>query len=315
MRILRAIIFPLLAAGSLTVPGAGQAWAEDSHPGGLPETCPEVMSGSPSGDLEKLTDPSEGSDVHGGDVITVTLRWNPQSFDGPLLHKAVDCVTVNGEIAADLSGQERDAPNDGLFEWRYTVPADVPVGARICDRGFVSGPAPGGNFEREKSNDVCFTVAPPLTATAPNGPAPSGSAPSGSAPNGSAPSGSAPSGSAPSGSPPTNSGPTSPAPSPTPSSATPPAPRTPEASSPTAGPRPTGGGTPGADASSPPVAVLASPPLTPLSPEVKFDTALPTTGATPTPLVLAGMTVCAGGACIMAGARRRRRSPSHRPVT
>jgi LPXTG-motif cell wall-anchored protein len=307
MRVLRAVLFPLLAAGSLTVPGAGQAGAEDSHPGGLPETCPEVLSGAPSGDLEKRTDPPEGSDVQGGDVITVTLRWNPQSFDGPLLHKAIDCVTVNGEIAADLSGQERDAPNDGLFEWRYTVPADVPAGARICDRGFVSGPGSGGIFEREKSNDVCFTVAAPVITPAPNGPAPGGSAPSGSGPSGSGPSGSGPGDSGPSGSTPSGSAPTSPAPGPTPSSATPSAPGTPETKSPTAGPRPTGGGSPGAD-EAPPVAVLASPPSAPLSPEVKFDTALPATGATATPLVLAGMTVCAGGACVMAGARRRRRS-------
>ena len=308
MRVLRGIFPPLLAAASLTMAGAGVAWAEDSHPGGLPETCPEVLSGAPTGDLEKRTDPSDGSDVRVGDLVTVTLRWDPRSFDGPLLHKVLDCVTVNGEIAPDLSGQERDAPNDGRFEWHFTVPADVAAGARICDRGFVSGPAPGGDFEREKSNDICFTVVPPdavengspAPAAPPHtvdGPAPplTATAPSGSAPSGSAPSGSGPSGSGP---------------GPTPDSATPPSPRSPESISTTPGPRPTGGATPGADRPSPPVDVLASPPSAPLSPAVRSDTALPTTGATATPLVLAGMIVCAGGACIMAGARRRHRSPT-----
>lgn len=301
MRVLRGIVLSLLAAGSLTVPGAGLAWAEDSHPGGLPETCPEVLSGSPSGDLEKRTDPSDGSDVRGGDVITVILRWDPESFDGPVLHKVLDCVTVDGEIAADLSGQQRDAPNDGVFEWRFTVPADVPLGARICDRGFVSGPGPGGSFEREKSNDVCLTVVPP-GASENDSPAPAAPPQSAkeelppltaTAPTGSVPTESAPPGSA--------------EPGPTPGPATPPAPGTPEPIPPTAGPRPPGGGAPGADEPSPPTAVLASPPSAPLSPEVQFDTALPTTGATAIPLVLAGMTVCAGGGCIMAGARRRRR--------
>jgi hypothetical protein len=37
------------------------------------------------------------------------------------------------------------------------VPADLPDGTRLCDRGFVSGPA-GDGFGREKSNDVCFIV-------------------------------------------------------------------------------------------------------------------------------------------------------------
>jgi len=57
------------------------------------------------------------------------------------------------------------------------------------------------------------------------------------------------------------------------------------------------------------VHVLSSPPSAPLLPDVHPDTALPTTGAaaTTTPLVVAGLVLGAGGACVMAGVGRRRR--------
>ncbi len=320
MRIRRGPLLLLLGAGALTFPGGGHAWAQDSHPGGLPDTCPEVLSGAPTGDLEMRTVPPGGSDVRGGDIITVTLRWNPESFDGPSVHKALDCVTVSGKFAPELSGQERDAPNDGLFQRLFTVPVDVPVGYRFCDRGFVSGSASGDSFERQKSNGTCFTVVPddaspngsPSPAAAPptaDGDAPTGSAPTGSGPNGSAPPGSAPLGSAPTDSGPTGSAPSGAVPVSTPNVATPPAHRTPEASSTTPVPVPTGGARPGAHPS-PTMDRLPSPLSAPLTPDVHSAAALPTTGAGPTPLVLAGMILCAGGACVVAGVRRPPRAPS-----
>src|SRR5581483_2551582 len=160
MRVPRGSLFFLIAVGVLTPAGAGQAWAVSSHPGGLPDTCPEVLSGAPTGGLDMGTVPAGGSAVRGGDVLTVTLRWTPETFGGPAVHKVLDCVTVSGAFAPELSVLERDSSNDGRFDWHFTVPALVPVGARICDRGFVSGPG-SGSFEREKSNDACFTVVNP----------------------------------------------------------------------------------------------------------------------------------------------------------
>ena len=301
------------------MPAVGRAGAESSHPGGLPDTCPEVLSGAPTGDLEMGTIPSAGSAVRGGDVITVTLRWNPETFGGPAVHKVLDCVTVSGDFAPDLSGQERDAPNDGRFERHFTVPAHVPGGARICDRGFVSGWGSGNSFERQKSNDTCFTVvapgpsnngspSPPVAPSAAEGggPAPDDTAPTGSAPMDSTSTGSAPTDSAPNGSGPNGSGPNGNGPGGAPDSTLPAAPRTPEAIS--TGPAPTAAAPAGAQPS--PVDVLASPPAAPGSPEVHSATALPATGSTPTPLVLlAGMVLCAAGACLMTGVRRQRRTP------
>ena len=134
------------------------AGATQSHPGGLSDTCPEVLAGAPTGGLEKVTDPVDGSEVRGGDLVTVTLRWDTATFAGPVLHKALDCVTVDGALAAQLGIQERDTANDGSFETHFTGPAGLAEGTRLCDRGFVSGPGNDNGFERQKSNDVCFIV-------------------------------------------------------------------------------------------------------------------------------------------------------------
>ena len=142
------------------------AGAAQSHPGGLSDTCPEVLAGPPTRGIQKVTDPAAGSEVRRGAVVTVTLRWDTTSFTSPVLHKALDCVTVDGVLADHLGIQERDIANDGSFESHFTVPGDLADGTRLCDRGFVSGPGNDNGFERQKSNDVCLTVrgdAPTLT--------------------------------------------------------------------------------------------------------------------------------------------------------
>jgi LPXTG-motif cell wall-anchored protein len=116
--------------------------------------------------------------VHGGDVIKVRLRWDESHFDGPTLHKALDCVTVDGDLAPDLSVEERDTANDGEFEHSYTVPKGLPEGTRVCDRGFISGPGRDKDkFYRKKSNVVCFPVAGPTAGESGPSPAPPPSAP------------------------------------------------------------------------------------------------------------------------------------------
>ena len=165
----------------ITIP----AGAAQSHPGGVSDTCPEVLTGAPTGGVEKVTDPVNGSEVRRGDVVVVTLRWDTTTFTRPVLHKALDCVTIDGALADQLGFQERDTANDGSFETRFTVPGDLADGTRLCDRGFVSGPGNDNGFDREKSNDVCFTVrgdapattpAPAETSPAPVVPAPPSSA-------------------------------------------------------------------------------------------------------------------------------------------
>lgn len=73
----------------------------------------------------------------------------------------LDCVSVDGRPVPELSLQARPAPNEGAFTHTFAVPGDLAPGSEVCDRGFVSGPGAEGGFRREKSNDVCFTMAPP----------------------------------------------------------------------------------------------------------------------------------------------------------
>ncbi len=96
---------------------------------------------------------------------------------GPDLHKAVDCVYINGLLAPELSGGERPTPNDGHFAFHYFVPLDVPPGSEICDQGFVSGPSGWEDYARSVSNVVCFPVVvppppPPPCCEAPPAPPP-----------------------------------------------------------------------------------------------------------------------------------------------
>jgi len=166
----RIVVGGMAALGS-SLAMMGAAGATPSHPGGVPDTCPEVLAGVPTGGLQKLTSPPAGSAVSRGMGVEVRLRWDPARFATPLLHKTLDCVTVNGQPVDDLSLQERDTPNDGEFTTRMTVPAGLVDGTELCDRGFVSGPAPDATFAREKSNDVCFTVRgdiPLVTMPAPS---------------------------------------------------------------------------------------------------------------------------------------------------
>jgi hypothetical protein len=280
----------------ITIP-AGTAGAAPSHPGGVTDTCPEVLAGAPTGGMEKVTEPADGSEVRRGEVVSVTLRWDTTTFTSPVLHKALDCVTVDGTPADELSTQERDTANDGAFEYDFTVPGDLPDGARLCDRGFVSGPGDNG-FDREKSNDVCFVVRGDTPAEAP---APAAAPTSSETPA----------------SPDSQE---SPAPTATPDAATPDALPVPDvAPVPVRGPVP-------ANSVAAPVAETPSPapigagpagngaPGTEVSPDVAVSgeqDVLPRTGsAVEGPLRLGMLALLLGGMCLLAG---RRRGPAASP--
>ena len=116
-----------------------------------------TLPGTGSG-LLKTTTPPPGTPVQPGDEILVEITWRVRDWIGPDLHKAIDCVYINGVFAPELSGGERPTPNDGHFAFHYYVPLDVPPGSTICDQGFVSGPNGIEDFGREVSNVVCFPV-------------------------------------------------------------------------------------------------------------------------------------------------------------
>jgi hypothetical protein len=118
----------------------------------LPDTHPT---------LHKTTTPPPGTPVRPGDEILVDIAWRVSDFTAPELHKAIDCVYINGVFAPELSGGERLTPNDGHFGFHYFVPLDVPPGSEICDQGFVSGPNGWEEYGRTISNVVCFPVAVP----------------------------------------------------------------------------------------------------------------------------------------------------------
>lgn len=274
----------IIVAGVLLTALAAPAGATPSHPGGIVDTCPEVLRGRPTGNLDKTTVPADGSTVRAGQEIAVTLRWDEGDFPGAQLHKALDCVTVNGELSEALSVQSRDPVNNGTFEHSYVVPADLQPGSRLCDRGFVSGLVSGADFNGHKSNDVCFDVA------APSG-GPPGSTPAASTP--ALPSGPTPAPVIGGGPPAAPSGP----------EGARPAPPSPEIASPAVPP---------ATADSVPPAQPVTTELRPEHPDLEVrpvaagNTAIPLTGRNEQPfLLLSGAALALGGLAVVGSARRR----------
>jgi len=164
--------------------GSGSAWAyRDDHQGHghVPVDarsgerlygCENALDHGPHGNLVKHTDPPDGAAVAAGQEITVELSWHTEDWDASVLHKVLDCVTVDARLSYALTGGEKPTTNDGHFSHRYTIPADAPPGTVVCDVGFLSGPSGNEEFAPEESQRVCFTVerppsAPPLPPAPP----------------------------------------------------------------------------------------------------------------------------------------------------
>ena len=137
-------------------------WAEPVAPGpsGPLYGCENSTLPGTGVGLLKTTTPPPGTPVRPGDEIIVEITWRVWDWMGPDLHKAIDCVYINGLFAPELSGGEKPTPNDGHFAFHYFVPP-VPPGSTICDQGFVSGPNGYDDYAREVSNVVCFPVDTP----------------------------------------------------------------------------------------------------------------------------------------------------------
>jgi hypothetical protein len=130
------------------------AWAEAPNP----DACRSLYQGNPPGSLVMTTSPPSGTVLHPGDTVEVTATWDTADWPGPVLHKVLDCLLVNGEVDYELSSQEKPTDNDGLYRYTFTVPGRA-VG-RICDRVRLSGRlVEDGDLAVQKSNTICFSVA------------------------------------------------------------------------------------------------------------------------------------------------------------
>ena len=94
--------------------------------------------------LHKTTSPPPGTVVYPGDEILVDITWRVTDWIGPDLHKALDCVYIDGHFVPELSGGERPTPNDGHFAWRYVVPLNVRTGIDDLRPGLRVGAQPLG---------------------------------------------------------------------------------------------------------------------------------------------------------------------------
>jgi hypothetical protein len=130
------------------------AWADAPDP----SACSGLYRGSPPGSVAVTPVPAAGTVLHPGDEVEVTATWDTGDWPGPVLHKVLDCLLVDGTVDYGHSSQEKPTDNDGLYRYRFTVP----VGAerRVCDRVRLSGRlVQDGDLVVQKSNTVCFSIA------------------------------------------------------------------------------------------------------------------------------------------------------------
>ena len=167
----RRALVAVTAASAVALPvllTRSAAWADSPNA----DACSGLYHGSPPGSLHMTTDPAPGTVLHPGDSVDVTATWNTSDWPGPVLHKVLDCLLVDGSVDYGHSSQEKPTDNDGLYRYRFTVPAGAL--SKVCDRVRLSGRlVEGGDLVVQKSNTICFSVAG--TGRGPGAPAPGAS--------------------------------------------------------------------------------------------------------------------------------------------
>lgn len=151
-----------IAIGSVLT-GAGPPALAGAAEGEELYGCDRTVGQPSTGSLTKRIDPVPGSFVEPGDTVSVTLTWTVEDWSKDELHKVLDCVAIDGELAPDLHSGESPTENDGRFTHEFTVPADVAPGAQVCDQAMLSGPGDGGAFQRHLSEMLCLVVGQPGT--------------------------------------------------------------------------------------------------------------------------------------------------------
>src|SRR5437764_8943203 len=142
-----AVVLPVLLTPS-------SAWADTPNA----SACSGLYQGSPPGSLDITASPSPGTVLHPGHDVEVTATWTTTDWPTAVLHKVLDCLLVDGSVDYGHSSQEKPTDNDGLYRYRFTVPASTPK--KVCDRVRLSGRlVGGGDLVVQKSNTICFSVA------------------------------------------------------------------------------------------------------------------------------------------------------------
>jgi LPXTG-motif cell wall-anchored protein len=176
----RALLLTAVGAVGLFGTGATALAATEQSPGpepGSPEqmeyfadTCRKEMQRPPIGGVENVTSPGPGTIV-AGDVVDISLAWDPADWTDTWVEKVLNCVSVDGVPVPELTDEERPAPNDGAFDRELAVPDDMESGHLLCQQGFVYGMFARGGYTLTSSPRVCFTTEaappppPPTTTT------------------------------------------------------------------------------------------------------------------------------------------------------
>jgi LPXTG-motif cell wall-anchored protein len=173
----RVVVAAVLGAASLLASGGVAQARVPQSPGpepGSPEQmeyfadfCRHELQRPPTaapgvGRVENVTSPGPGT-ATAGDVLDISLSWDPADFDDTWIEKVLNCVSIDGTPVPEMTDEERPAPNDGAYGRELVVPEDVESGHLLCEQGFVYGNLSRGGYSQISSPRVCFTTqaAPP----------------------------------------------------------------------------------------------------------------------------------------------------------
>ena len=182
----RLVVGAVLGAASLLGSGGMALASVTQTPGpepGSPEqmdyfadTCRHELQRPPTaapgvGRADNVTSPGPGT-VMAGDVVDISISWDPADFDDTWIEKVLNCVSIDGKAVPELSDEERPAPNDGAFDRELVLPKTIEGGLLVCEQGFVYGNLSRGGYSLISSPRVCFTTEeapppPPPPTTAP----------------------------------------------------------------------------------------------------------------------------------------------------
>ncbi len=174
----RLVVVAAVGAAGLLASGGAVLAATPQTPGPAPgspeqmsyfaDQCRHELQRPPIGGVENVTSPGPGRAV-AGDVIDVSLTWDPADWNDTWVEKVLDCVRVKGDLAPDLSAEEQPADNDGAYDRELAIPGDMEGGHLLCEQGFVYGVLSRGGYSQTSSPRVCFTTEaappPPTTTT------------------------------------------------------------------------------------------------------------------------------------------------------
>ena len=155
--VVRRATLGALAAGLVPLAAAGAGATPDNSPG---------LCRSSFGERGPYGGPIVG-EAPPGDPMIVSVGWNPGDWTDGRLGRIVTCVSVDGHAVPWMSNTTVAPPNTGSLTLNLTLPDGGP-GALVCEQSLLVGDK-GAQGRDRLTSPVCFKLRAPEPASTPSG--------------------------------------------------------------------------------------------------------------------------------------------------